>query len=96
MQVPEGVKKKLLLIAVKTPKSCIDIQKFLVAKYQKKNQRTFYEDKLRFILSARRECQRRQELLIRRFGQNQSNNDDALTDESVEAFFLHKLSLLLD
>ena len=70
MQIPEGGKKKLLLIAVKTPKSCIDIQKFLVAKYQKKNQRFFYEDKLRFILSTRRECQRRQELLIRRFGPN--------------------------
>ena len=67
-----------------------------MAKYQKKNCRSFYEDKLRFILSTRREFQKRQDLLIRRFGPGQTGNSDPLTDESVEAFFLHKLSLLLD
>ena len=48
-------KKKLLLVAVKTPRICMDLQKFLIAKYQRKNHRNFYEEKLRFILSTHRE-----------------------------------------
>ena len=97
INIPESAcetkKKKLLLIAVKTPKNCLDIQRFLISKYAKKNHKIFYEDKLRFILSTHREFTKRQEQLIRRFGTDSNN---CLTDDSIECFFMHKLSLLLD
>lgn len=65
----------------------MDIQRFLISKYPKKNHKIFYEDKLRFILSTHREFTKRQELLVRRFGQNSFGKDQSLTEESVEAFF---------
>ena len=52
-------KKKLILVAVKSPKQCLDVQKFLVAKYVKRNHRVFYEEKFRFILNSHREFNRR-------------------------------------
>ena len=51
--------KKTLLIAVKTPKICLDIQRFLISKYSKKNHNIFYEEKLKFILGTHREFFRR-------------------------------------
>ena len=33
---------------------------------------------------------------MRRFGPNSAADDNKLTDDSIEAFFIHKLSLLLD
>ena len=90
---PEGT-TYTLLIAVKSPKLCNDLQKFLTYTFAKDGRsagKQLYEDKLRFHLVSHREFCRREAILHKRPEQR-----GPAPVEACEQFLLHKLSLLMD
>lgn len=77
-----------ILIAVKSPKMMMDIQKYLINYFVKADEgKGFYEEKLKFLLNSHKEYARREALV--------SQKRDCNTN-LIEAFYQHKLSLLLE
>ena len=76
------------MIAVKSPKMMMDLQKYLINFFVKGDEgKGFYEEKLKFLLNSHKEYGRREALINQRRDCNLN---------LIEAYYQHKLSLLLE